>query len=168
MKNVIRIIYILVLIVVISVILIILQFDKRKELNEVGGENNVEERVKSDQELAEEFAEKMKPKIEEHLQKRDIHHFIKTITFEKDVTINPMGDITIDGYVNDEPEKYGFSASLQYRAKKIGSMSFDSDLSDRFIDWEEYKDEPEIKENYLKSFTKKEREQYLKDIGEKE
>ncbi|PYH28039.1 hypothetical protein US8_00662 [Bacillus altitudinis] len=128
----------------------------------------MEEREKSDQELAEEFAEKMKPKIEEHLHKRDIHNFIKTITFEKDVTINPMGDITIDGYVNDEPEKYGFSASLQYRAKKIGSMSYDPDLSDRFIDWEEYKDEPEVKENYLKSFTKEEREQYLRDIGEKE
>ncbi|WGI63563.1 DUF1433 domain-containing protein [Escherichia coli] len=123
---------------------------------------------KSDEEKAEELAKKMKPKIEEHLHKRDIHHFIKTITFEKDVTINPMGDIIIDGYINDEPEKYGFSASLQYRAKKIGSMSYDPDLSDRFIDWEEYKDEPEVKENYLKSFTKEEREQYLRDIGEKE
>ncbi|MES9722732.1 DUF1433 domain-containing protein, partial [Bacillus altitudinis] len=145
-----------------------LEFDKKKESNDAGGKNIVEEREKSDQELAEEFAEKMKPKIEEHLHKRDIHNFIKTITFEKDVTINPMGDITIDGYVNDEPEKYGFSASLQYRAKKIGSMSYDPDLSDRFIDWEEYKDEPEVKENYLKSFTKEERDQYLRDIGEKE
>ncbi|MCY7597182.1 DUF1433 domain-containing protein, partial [Bacillus altitudinis] len=60
------------------------------------------------------------------------------------------------------------SASLQYRAKKIGSMSYDPELSDRFIDWEEYKDEPEVKENYLKSFTKEELEQYLRDIGEKE
>ncbi|APP15140.1 hypothetical protein BV454_02394 [Bacillus altitudinis] len=168
MKNTIKIICVLVLVIVISVILLILEFDKKKESNDAGGKNIVEEREKSDQELAEEFAEKMKPKIEEHLHKRDIHNFIKTITFEKDVTINPMGDITIDGYVNDEPEKYGFSASLQYRAKKIGSMSYDPDLSDRFIDWEEYKDEPEVKENYLKSFTKEERDQYLRDIGEKE
>ena len=168
MKNTIKIICVLVLVIVISVILLILEFDKKKESNDAGGKNIVEEREKSDQELAEEFAEKMKPKIEEHLHKRDIHNFIKTITFEKDVTINPMGDITIDGYVNDESEKYGFSASLQYRAKKIGSMSYDPELSDRFIDWEEYKDEPEVKENYLKSFTKEEREQYLRDIGEKE
>ncbi|MFB6767429.1 MULTISPECIES: DUF1433 domain-containing protein [Bacillus] len=168
MKNTIKIICVLILVIVISVILLILEFDKKKESNGAGGKNIVEEREKSDQELAEEFAEKMKPKIEEHLHKRDIHNFIKTITFEKDVTINPMGDITIDGYVNDEPEKYGFSASLQYRAKKIGSMSYDPDLSDRFIDWEEYKDEPEVKENYLKSFTKEERDQYLRDIGEKE
>lgn len=168
MKNTFKIICVLILVIVISVILLILEFDKKKESNGAGGKNIVEEREKSDQELAEEFAEKMKPKIEEHLHKRDIHNFIKTITFEKDVTINPMGDITIDGYVNDEPEKYGFSASLQYRAKKIGSMSYDPDLSDRFIDWEEYKDEPEVKENYLKSFTKEERDQYLRDIGEKE
>lgn len=152
---------ILIVVVIISITAFIVEY-----INQSLSDDVVEE--KSDGEKAEELAEKMKPKIEEHLHKRDIHHFIKTITFEKDVTINPMGDIIIDGYINNEPEKYGFSASLQYRAKKIGSMSFDSDLSDRFIDWEEYKDEPEIKENYLKSFTKKEREQYLKDIGEKE
>ncbi|MED0851213.1 DUF1433 domain-containing protein [Bacillus altitudinis] len=168
MKNTIKIICVLILVIVISVVLLILEFDKKKESNDAGGKNIVEEREKSDQAKAEELAEKMKPKIEEHLHKRDIHNFIKTITFEKDVTINPMGDITIDGYVNDEPEKYGFSASLQYRAKKIGSMSYDPELSDRFIDWEEYKDEPEVKENYLKSFTKEERDQYLRDIGEKE
>ncbi|AMB91581.1 hypothetical protein ASM07_17305 [Bacillus altitudinis] len=110
----------------------------------------------------------MKPKVEEHLHKRDIHHFIKTITFEKEVTINPMGDIIIDGYINNEPEKFGFSASLQYRAKKIGSMSYDPELSYRFKDWDKFKDEPELKENYLKRLSEKEREQYLKDIGEKE
>lgn len=38
---------------------------------------------KSDQEKAEEFAEKMKPKIEERLHEEDIHNFIKTITFKK-------------------------------------------------------------------------------------
>ncbi|KPN14137.1 secreted lipoprotein [Bacillus australimaris] len=166
MKNIIKIICVLVLVIAISVILLILQFDKKKESNDAGGRNIVEEREKSDQEKAEEFAEKMKPKIEEHLHKRDIHHFIKTITFEKGVTINPMGDIMIDGYVNDEPEKYGFSASLQYRAKKIGSMSYDPDLSDRFENWDDF--DPQVKEDFLNSLSEKEREQYLKDIGEKE
>ncbi|WP_285528833.1 DUF1433 domain-containing protein [Bacillus altitudinis] len=161
MKNTIKLLSVLFVVILVVVTSLIVQVNKHIQSN-----NAVKE--KSDQAKAEELAEKMKPKIEEHLHKRDIHNFIKTITFEKDVTINPMGDITIDGYVNDEPEKYGFSASLQYRAKKIGSMSYDPELSDRFIDWEEYKDEPEVKENYLKSFTKEERDQYLRDIGEKE
>ncbi|MBS4749272.1 DUF1433 domain-containing protein [Bacillus altitudinis] len=160
MKNTIKLLSVLFVVILVAVTSLIVQ------VKHIQSNNAVKE--KSDQAKAEELAEKMKPKIEEHLHKRDIHNFIKTITFEKDVTINPMGDITIDGYVNDEPEKYGFSASLQYRAKKIGSMSYDPDLSDRFIDWEEYKDEPEVKENYLKSFTKEERDQYLRDIGEKE
>ncbi|MEK4337153.1 MULTISPECIES: DUF1433 domain-containing protein [Bacillus] len=160
MKNTIKLLSVLFVVILVAVTSLIVQ------VKHIQSNNAVKE--KSDQAKAEELVEKMKPKIEEHLHKRDIHNFIKTITFEKDVTINPMGDITIDGYVNDEPEKYGFSASLQYRAKKIGSMSYDPDLSDRFIDWEEYKDEPEVKENYLKSFTKEEREQYLRDIREKE
>lgn len=160
MKNTIKLLSVLFVVILVAVTSLIVQ------VKHIQSNNAVKE--KSDQAKAEELAEKMKPKIEERLHKRDIHNTIKTITFEKDVTINPMRDITIDGYVNDEPEKYGFSASLQYRAKKIGSMSYDPELSDRFIDWEEYKDEPEVKENYLKSFTKEEREQYLRDIGEKE
>ncbi|KUF22636.1 DUF1433 domain-containing protein [Bacillus safensis] len=163
MKNTIKLVAVLVVIILVSVISLIVQHNKQSQTNV-----NVEVKEKSDQEKAEELAEEMKPKIEEHLHKRDIHHFIKTITFEKDVTINPMGDINIDGYVNDEPEKYDFSASLQYRAKKIGSMSYSYELSIRFRDWEKYKDEPELKEDFLKSLSKKEREQYLKDIGEKE
>ena len=162
MKNTIKLVSVLVVIILVSVTSLIVQHNKQSRSNV-----NVEVKEKSDQEKAEEFAEKMKPKIEEELREMDIHGFINSIIFKKGVTISPMGSIEVRGYINDEPEKYGFSASLQYRAKKIGSMSFDSDLSDRFIDWEEYKDEPEIKENYLKSFTKKEREQYLRDIGEK-
>lgn len=152
---------IIIVVVIISVTAFIVQY-----INQSLSDDVVQE--KSDQEKAEEFAEKMKPKIEEDLHKMDIHNFIKSITFEKDVTINPMGDIVIDGYVNDEPVKYNFSASLQYRSKKIGSMSYSYELSIRFRDWEKYKDEPELKENFLKSLPKKEREQYLKDIGEKE
>lgn len=161
MKNTIKLVAVLVVIILVSVISLIVQHNKQSQSNV-----NVEVKEKSDQEKAEELAEEMKPKIEEHLHKRDIHHFIKTITFEKDVTINPMGDITIDGYVNDEPEKYGFSASLQYRAKKIGSMSYDPDLSDRFENWDDF--DPQVKEDFLNSLSEKEREQYLKDIGEKE
>ncbi|ALM27362.1 DUF1433 domain-containing protein [Bacillus altitudinis] len=152
---------ILIVVVIISVTAFIVEY-----INQSLSDDIVEE--KSDEEKVEELAEMMKPKIEEHLHKRDIHHFIKTITFEKDVTINPMGDIIIDGYINNEPEKFGFSASLQYRAKKIGSMSYDPELSYRFKDWDKFKDEPELKENYLKRLSEKEREQYLKDIGEKE
>ncbi|MCY7539686.1 DUF1433 domain-containing protein [Bacillus pumilus] len=166
MKKIIKFLVVLIIIIVIAVISLVIQQDKQKKSNDIGGENFVQE--KSDQEKAEEFAEKMKPKIEEDLHKMDIHNFIKTITFEKKVTINPMGDIVINGYVNDEPERFNFSASLQFRSKKVGPMSYSEDLSDRFIDWDEYKDEPKVKEDYLKSFTEKEREQYLKDIGEKE
>ncbi|OLP67019.1 hypothetical protein BACPU_03780 [Bacillus pumilus] len=159
MKNTIKLVSVLIMIVLISVTALVVHHNRYSSNDVV--------KKKSDQEKAEEFAEMMKPKIEEDLHEMDIHNFIKTITFEKDVTINPMGDINIDGYVNGEQEKYGFSASLQYRSKKIGSMSYDADLADRFIDWDEYKDEPEVKENFLGNFTKEEQEQYLKDIGEK-
>ncbi|WP_338335084.1 DUF1433 domain-containing protein [Bacillus altitudinis] len=160
MKNTIKLLAVLFVVILVAVTSLIVQ------VKHIQSNNAVKE--KSDQAKAEELAEKMKPKVEEHLHKRDIHKFIKTITFEKDVTINPMGDIIIDGYINNEPEKYGFSASLQYRAKKIGSMSYDPELSYRFKDWDKFKDEPELKENYLKRLSEKEREQYLKDIGEKE
>ncbi|MGY4789012.1 DUF1433 domain-containing protein [Bacillus sp. OHL2] len=148
---------IIIVAVIISVTAFIVEYMNKSLSDEVVKE-------KSDQ--VEKFAGKMKPKVEERLHKRDVHKFIKTITFEKDVTINPMGDITIDGYINNEPEKYGFSASLQYRAKKIGSMSYDPDLSDRFENWDDF--DPQVKEDFLNSLSEKEREQYLKDIGEKE
>ncbi|MEH7804328.1 DUF1433 domain-containing protein, partial [Bacillus pumilus] len=100
------------------------------------------------------------------LRKEDIHQFIKTITFKKRVTIDPMGYIVIRGYINGEPEKYEFSASLKYRTKEIGSMSYSAELGDRFENWDDFN--PQVKEDYLNSLSKKEREQYLKDIGEKE
>ena len=160
MKNTIKLVSVLVVIIIVSVTSLITQHNKQSKSNDVVKE-------KSDQEKAEELAEKMKPKIEECLRKEDIHHFIKTITFKKRVTIDPMGYIVIRGYINGEPEKYEFSASLKYRTKEIGSMSYSYELSIRFRDWEKYKDEPELKENFLKDLSKKEREQYLKDIGEK-
>ncbi|WP_281215760.1 DUF1433 domain-containing protein [Bacillus altitudinis] len=161
MKNTLKLVSVLVVIIIVSVTSLITQHNKQSKPNDVVKE-------KSDQEKAEELAEKMKPKIEECLRKEDIHHFIKTITFKKRVTIDPMGYIVIRGYINGEPEKYEFSASLKYRTKEISSMSYSYELSIRFRDWEKYKDEPELKENFLKNLSKKEREQYLKDIGEKE
>lgn len=151
---------IIIVAVIISVTAFIVEYMNKSLSDEV-----VEE--KSDQERVEEYAKKMKPKIEEDLRESDIHGFIKKITFKNQVTINPMGHIIVRGYINDEPERFSFEALLRYESGKVDSMSYDPDLSDRFIDWEEYKDEPEVKENYLKSFTKEEREQYLRDIGEK-
>ncbi|WOQ73671.1 DUF1433 domain-containing protein [Bacillus stratosphericus] len=158
MKNTIKLVSVLVVIIIVSVTSLITQHNKQSKTNDVVKE-------KSDQEKAEELAEKMKPKIEECLRKEDIHHFIKTITFKERVTINPMGYIVIRGYINDEPEKYEFSASLKYRTKEIGSMSYSAELGDRFENWDDF--DPQVKEDYLNSLSKKEREQYLKDIGEK-
>ncbi len=166
MKSTLKIVFLLFTIAIILVVTLILQQVKEKKSSDSGGKTIVEE--KSDQVKAEEFAEKMKPKIEERLHKEDIHNFIKTITFKKNVSISPMGYVTVDGYINNDAEKYHFSASLIYKTNEIGSMSHSPDLSDRFIDWDEYKDEPKVKENFLNSLSKKEREQYLKDIGEKE
>ncbi len=165
MKNTIKVVLILFTIVIILIISLILQQDKKEKSNNSGGETVVE---KSDQEKAEEFAEKMKPKIEERLHKKDIHHFIEKITFKKKVVISPMGYVTVDGYINDDAEKFYFSASLIHKSNEIGSMSYSPELSYRFKDWDKYKDEPDIKENYLNRLSEKEREQYLKDIGEKE
>lgn len=156
---------VLITIVFILVLSLVFQKDKEKKLNESEGETIVKE--KNDLEQAKEFAEEMKPKVEERLHKIDIHNFIKTITFDKGVNVNPMGYIIIRGYINGNPEKYDFSASLEYRSKEVGTMTFSPELSYRFKDWDKFKDEPELKENYLKRLSEKEREQYLKDIGEK-
>ncbi|MFA3774186.1 DUF1433 domain-containing protein [Bacillus safensis] len=167
MKNKLKFfLIILIAIVIILIVSLIFQQDKGKRTNESGGKTIVQE--KNDREKAEEFAKEMKPKVEERLHKIDIHNFIKTITFDNGVNINPMGYIIIRGYINGDPEKYDFSASLEYRSKEVGTMTFSPDLSYRFKDWGKYKDEPELKENYLKRLSEKEREQYLKDIGEKE
>ncbi|MGF7534762.1 DUF1433 domain-containing protein [Bacillus mexicanus] len=121
---------------------------------------------KSEQEKAEAYVEKMKPKIEEELRKEDIHHFIKSVTFEDKVTINPMGRIVVNGYINDNPEKFDFSADLIHESNKVDEISYSQDVSDRFRDWSEYS--KEVKDKYIKTAypDKKEREQYLKDIGE--
>ncbi|MGF7534763.1 DUF1433 domain-containing protein [Bacillus mexicanus] len=113
---------------------------------------------------AEVYAEKMKLKIEEVLRKQDIHQFLKTITFEKDIQINPMGRIILDGYVNGDPEKFHFSADLIYNSNKVDGMSFSKDLGDRLENWDDF--DKEVKEDFLNSLSKEEREQYLKDIGE--
>ncbi|ARW08969.1 DUF1433 domain-containing protein [Bacillus atrophaeus] len=139
-------------------------FDKATTKDTTGGNKNMNSEEKSDREKAEEYAEKMKPKVEETLRKEDIHHFIKTITFEKDIEINSMGRIIIDGYVNGDPEKFHFSADLIYNSNKVDGMSFSKDLGDRFENWDDF--DKEVKEDFLNSLSKEEREQYLKDIGE--
>ncbi|MEG7336107.1 DUF1433 domain-containing protein [Bacillus sp. 0102A] len=108
----------------------------------------------------------MKPKIEEELRKEDIHHFIKSVTFEDKVTINPMGRIVVNGYINDNPDKFDFSADLIYESNKVDGMSYSEDVGNRFTDWNEYS--KEVKDKYIKTAypDKKEREQYLRDIGE--
>ncbi|MFS0653864.1 DUF1433 domain-containing protein [Bacillus sp. 179-C3.3 HS] len=157
MKNTIKLVSVLIVIMLISVTAIVVHQNRVS--------SNYVMKKKSEREKAEEFAEQMKPRIEEHLHKRDIHEFIKTITFEKDVIISPVGYIEVRGYINGEPEKYDFSASLEYRTKEIGSMSHSPDLSDRFENWDDF--DPQVKEDFLNSLSKIEREQYLKDIGEK-
>ncbi|MFT4398687.1 DUF1433 domain-containing protein [Bacillus sp. SW14] len=113
---------------------------------------------------AEVYVEKMKPKIKETIKKEDIYKFINTITFEKNIEINPMGRIIVDGYVNGEPEKFHFSADLIYNSNKVDGMSFSKDLGDRFENWNDF--DIEVKEEFLDSLSEKERKQYLKDIRE--
>ncbi|MCY9371872.1 DUF1433 domain-containing protein [Bacillus haynesii] len=134
-----------------------------KEAEQIGGKQKM-----SEQEKAEQYAEKMKPKIEEKIKKDDIHHFVKTITFDKNVTIDPMGSIVVTGYINNESKKFKFDATLIYGSNKVDSMGYSKELADRFKDWSEYS--KEVKEKYIKTAypDKEEREQYLKDIGEKE
>ncbi len=119
---------------------------------------------KSEQEKAEEYAEKMKPKIKEKLKKEDIHHFINDITFDKDVSISPMGMIELSGYINNNPDKFSFDVSLRYGTDKVDSIGYAKDLADRFENWDDF--DKEVKEDFLNSLSKEEREQYLKDIGE--
>lgn len=151
---------IIIVVTVISITVFIVESIHQSFSDEVVKEKN-------DLEQAKEFAEEMKPKVEERLHKIDTHNFIKTITFDKGVNVNPMGYIIIRGYINGNSEKYDFSVSLEYRSKEVGTMTFSPELSYRFKDWDKFKDEPQLKENYLKRLSKKEREQYLKDIGDK-
>ncbi|KIL12716.1 DUF1433 domain-containing protein [Bacillus safensis] len=157
MRNIMKLTIIIVA-VIISVTAFIVEYMNKSLSDEV-----VEE--KSDQERAEEYAKKMKPRIEEDLRESDIHGFIKKITFKNQVTINPMGHIMIRGYINDDPERFGFEALLRYESDKVDSMSYDPDLSDLFENWDDF--DPQVKEDFLNSLSEKEREQYLKDIGEK-
>ncbi|MEC1659746.1 DUF1433 domain-containing protein [Bacillus mojavensis] len=131
-----------------------------------GGKQTMNLDEKSEQEKAEAYAEKMKPKIKEELKKEDIHHFIKDIKFNEKVTISPMGMIEVTGYINNEPEKFTFDASLYYKSNEVDSIGYSKEVGDRFTDWSKYSKKE--KEEYIKTAypDKKEREQYLKDIGE--
>ncbi len=76
MKNTIKLVSVLIVIIFFSVTSLIVEHNKQSQSNDAVQE-------KSDQEKAEEYAEKMKSKIEERLQNKDIHHFIEKITFKK-------------------------------------------------------------------------------------
>ncbi|MBK4205132.1 DUF1433 domain-containing protein [Bacillus subtilis] len=151
-------------------VLLILMVGFIYEIKKTSGTSKDKEYItskeKSEQEKAEAYVEEMKPKIEKELRKEDIHHFIKSVTFEDKVNINPMGRIVVNGYINDNPEKFDFSADLIYESNKVDGISYSQDVSDRFRDWSEYS--KEVKDKYIKTAypDKNEREQYLKDIGE--
>ena len=152
-------------------VLLILMVGFIYEIKKTSGTSKDKEYItskeKSEQEKSEAYVEEMKPKIEEELRKEDIHHFIKSVTFEDKVNINPMGRIVVNGYINENPEKFDFSADLIYESNKVDGISYSQDVSDRFRDWSEYS--KEVKDKYIKTAypDKNEREQYLKDIGEK-
>ncbi|MBV7321251.1 DUF1433 domain-containing protein [Bacillus halotolerans] len=151
----------------VSVLLILMVgfiYDIKKTSDTSKDKEYITSKEKSEQEKAEEYAEKMKPKIKEKLKKEDIHHFIKDIKFNEKVTISPMGMIELTGYVNNNPEKFSFDVSLRYGTDKVDSIGYSKDLADRFENWDDF--DKEVKEDFLNSLTKEEREQYLKDIGE--
>ncbi|MEC1402744.1 DUF1433 domain-containing protein [Bacillus subtilis] len=151
-------------------VLLILMVGFIYEIKKTSGTSKDKEYItsieKSEQEKAEDYAEKMKPNIKEKLKKEDIHHFIKDIKFNEKVTISPMGMIEVTGYINNEPEKFSFDASLYYKSNKVDSIGYSKEVGDRFTDWSEYTKKE--KEEYIKTTypDKKEREQYLRDIGE--
>ncbi|POO82095.1 DUF1433 domain-containing protein [Bacillus sp. MBGLi97] len=151
----------------VSVLLILMVgfiYEIKKTSDTSKDKEYISSKEKSEQEKAEAYVEEMKPKIEEELRKEDIHHFIKSVTFEYKVNINPMGRIVVNGYINDNPEKFDFSADLIYESNKVDGISYSQDVSERFRDWSEYS--KEVKDKYIKTAypDKNEREQYLKDI----
>jgi hypothetical protein len=97
--------------------------------------NKGEEQM-SEQEIAEQYAEKMKPEIKQALRDDDVNSFIESINFEDDIEINPMGYIIVRGYVNDHPEKYDFSAHLRLNSNEIDVLGTSPKLSEKFIDKE--------------------------------
>ncbi|MDM5303891.1 DUF1433 domain-containing protein [Bacillus subtilis] len=153
----------------VSVLLIVMVgfiYEIKKTSDTSKGKRYITSKEKSDQEKAEAYVEKMKPNIKEELKKEDIHHFIKDIKFDQKVTISPMGLIEVTGYINNEPEKLSFDASLYYKSNEVDSIGYSQEVGDRFTDWSKYSKKE--KEEYIKTAypDKKEREQYLRDIGE--
>lgn len=70
--------FVFILIIIIMSAVLIIQH-KRDQSHDAGGNNSMQQKEKSDQEKAEEYAKKMKPKIEEDLRESDIHGFIKRL-----------------------------------------------------------------------------------------
>ncbi|WP_088816440.1 hypothetical protein [Listeria goaensis] len=65
----------------------------------------------SDQDKAEQFAKEMEPTMTKQIHAVDYNHFVNKITFTK-VSITPLGDINVDGYVNSK--NFSFYYTLSY------------------------------------------------------
>ncbi|WP_336883176.1 DUF1433 domain-containing protein [Priestia koreensis] len=91
----------------------------------------------AEQKEAERYAKKMKPAIKKALEKQDINHFIASIHFQDDISISPMGYIVVKGYINNDPDKYTFTADLLIDSNKVNTMSTSPELTEHFIDKEE-------------------------------
>ncbi|MEN2665803.1 hypothetical protein [Listeria aquatica] len=92
----------------------------------------------SDQEKAEKFAKEMQPKMEERIQAEDYNKFVKTIKFENNVEISPMGGVFVHATIND---KYDVSFTLNYNDKNdVSTYSFDDELAKKMGNFG--KDEP--------------------------
>lgn len=82
----------------------------------------------SDQEKAEQFGKMMEPKMEERIHAEDYNSFVKSIHFNK-AKIDPLGGITVDGYVNDTTD-YDFTFFLNHQDKNdVSSFGFSDELA---------------------------------------
>ncbi|MBC1497916.1 hypothetical protein HB880_08550 [Listeria welshimeri] len=94
----------------------------------------------SDQEKAEKFAEEMKPKMVERIHAEDYNNFVKTIKFEKNVEISPMGGVFVHATIND---KYDVSLTLNYNDKNdVATYSFDDELAKKMGNFDKDKPAP--------------------------
>lgn len=83
----------------------------------------------SDQEKAEQFAKEMEPVMEKQIHAEDYNNFVKKIEFTN-VSITPLGGITVDGYVNKE--SLTFHYNLDYGNKKdIFGFNPDGELNEK-------------------------------------
>ncbi len=102
-----------------------------------------EDRKMSDQEKAEKFTEQMKPIMEERIHTDDYNNFVKQINFIEDsVEVTPLGNISIDGTINNN-DSLGFTFTLTYSNKNnIQSYSYDDLLAKKMGNFDKDKMDP--------------------------